>query len=100
MGSVNLQHEAATADVLEYASVTLEKLRACSTCKYQNWSREDLDGCTSNGTPIIGIFFCSRYHGRVLPGKPPRPPCGQDNWVKDNTGMQWGSYKFPECQAR
>ena len=97
---VNLQHEEASEEVLNYARETLKKLRKCSNCRYQNWTKDDLDGCTSNGTPMTSIFFCARYTGMVRYSQPARPPCGVDTWVRQDSGIQLRGIKassFPKC---
>ena len=98
---VNLQHEEASKEVLEYAQKTLKQLRNCSHCRYQNWTRDDLDGCTSNGTPMTSILFCARYTGRVRSLPPARPPCGVDTWIRQDLGIQEqgiSTSTFPNCR--
>lgn len=92
--AVNLQHERASKEAQSYAAKTLSQLRRCARCKYQNWPRRDLDGCTANGMPMTSVFFCAEYVGRNgVDVEPARGPCGQDSWIRDGySGFRWAGF--------
>merc|ERR1712187_279387 len=81
------EHEEATKEGLEYVKKAIRRLNACEKCRYRNWTRDDLDGCTSNKMPMTGVEWCVRYGGSdfykaALHGELPK--CGQDVWTKSD----------------
>lgn len=83
------QHEPASEEGLRYVETTLARLRACTGCRYQNWTRTDLDECTSNHMPMTGVFWCTRYVGEPLNKTDEAPPCGKDNWNRSGTDVMF-----------
>ena len=92
--AVNLQHEPISRKAKDYAAKTLSQLRNCAHCKYQNWPRRDLDGCTANGMPMTSVLFCAEYVGRdAVDSEPARGACGQDSWIREGyTGWHWPAF--------
>ena len=102
--SISVQAGPATAEARAYASQTLHELRQCTGCKYRNWPRYDLDGCTANDMPIVGVYFCAEFVGKPARSgkeKPLRGPCGEDNWSSPrnnrNPRTRFGGFNGLSC---